>query len=193
MGNESSKAIRAIQDFQPQTAAEVATKERMLHLLETETGLFTRENQKQHFTTSTLILSTDYQEVLLIHHKLFNAWSWTGGHNDGNVNFKAVAIKEAQEETGLAEFQWFSPAIQSLDILPVAKHQRRGEPVKAHEHLNVAYILLADKKAPLQTNLVETNGVKWWPLKDLLKISNEPHMVPIYQKLIKRLPIEASS
>lgn len=180
--------MEAIQGYQPQTAEEGLTKEAILKLVQTESDLFSRSNPDYHFTTSTLIISEDYQEVLLIHHKLFNAWTWTGGHNDGNEDFKAVALKEAQEETGIQAFKWFSHDIQSLDIFPVAEHVRQGKEVAAHQHLNVAYILIADKKDPLIQNQEETNDIRWWPLEDLLKISQEPHMLLVYEKLLARLP-----
>ena len=37
----------------------------------------------------------------MIHHNIYNSWGWTGGHADGNSDLIKVAIKEAQEETGI--------------------------------------------------------------------------------------------
>lgn len=179
--------IQDIIDYQPQSVSESQMKEVILDLFSKEKNLFVRENQTAHFTTSTLIVSQDYQEVLLIHHKQFNTWTWTGGHNDGEEDFKMVALKEAQEETGIQEFSFLAPSIQSLDILPVDKHQKAGVNVPAHLHLNAAYILVANRSEQLVQNEEETNGVKWWPLKELLTVSSEQMMVPIYKKLLLKI------
>lgn len=181
--------ITAIANYQAQDDLEQVTQATILDLAKKEDNLFSRENQEAHFTTSTLIISKDFQEVLLIHHKLFDAWTWTGGHNDGEEDFRAVALKEAQEETGLQHFSWFSEDIQSLDILPVAAHERKGKHVPAHRHLNVTYILIADQHERLIKNEQETNGIQWWPIKDLLSICNEPKMTVIYQKLLNKIAI----
>lgn len=182
-------SISEIVNYVPKTPEEEEVKNKILALTKTEDKLFSRENEDCHFTTATLILSQDKEEVLLIHHKLFNSWTWPGGHNDGEEDFKKVALKEAQEETGLHDFQFLSPEIQSLDIFPVAAHEKAGKQIKAHDHLNVAYILIADEKSQLKVNEEETNGVRWWPLADLLTISNEPIMAPVYHKLLQQLKV----
>ena len=35
-------------------------------------------------------------------HKIYQSWAWTGGHNDGEGDFLAVALREAGHEYGAA-------------------------------------------------------------------------------------------
>ena len=58
----------------------------------------------------------------MIYHKIYNSWAWTGGHNDGDTNFLRVALKEAQEETGLKNINVISDDIFSIDVLTVNGH-----------------------------------------------------------------------
>jgi 8-oxo-dGTP pyrophosphatase MutT (NUDIX family) len=41
------------------------------------------------------------EKVLVVHHNIYNSWSWTVGRADGEEDLLAVAIKELKEETGV--------------------------------------------------------------------------------------------
>ena len=56
-----------------------------------------------------------------------------------------------------------SPAIASLDILPVWGHVKRGKWVPSHQHLNVSYLLVADESDALQIREGENSRVGWLP------------------------------
>ena len=81
---------------------------------------------------------------LMVYHELYRAWSWTGGHADGDPDLLAVAEKEAMEETGLPTVRPIVPELFSLELLSVAAHVKRGRHVSAHLHLNLTYLLEAD-------------------------------------------------
>lgn len=178
-------SIQLIENYQPCDVEEAKVKSDILTICQQEADLFTRDNRQNHFTSSALIISPDKKETLLIHHKIYNAWGWTGGHNDGDEDFKAVALKEAREETGLTNFKFLNNEIASLDILPVKEHLKHGELIAEHQHLNVSYILVADPAERLEWNEEETNDLKWWPLDKLIEVSGEAIMKPVYQKILK--------
>ena len=54
-----------------------------------------------HFTGSAWLVSADGQRVLLTHHRKLHRWLQLGGHADGEGDLAAVALREAQEESGL--------------------------------------------------------------------------------------------
>lgn len=39
--------------------------------------------------------------MLMVYHNIYDSWSWTGGHADGDEDVLHVAMKEAKEETGI--------------------------------------------------------------------------------------------
>ena len=148
--------------------------------------VLTRENQIAHLTSSGFVVNADGTQVLMAHHDIYKVWAWTGGHADGDGDLLAVALREAREETGVEHIQPLSPAIASLDILPVWGHVKRGKWVPSHQHLNVSYLLVADEKDPLREREGENSRVGWLPAERLLEYTNEWQMDGIYTKLLER-------
>lgn len=150
--------------------------------------LFNR-HKMMHFTASSMIFNDQLDRVLMIYHKLYNSWSWTGGHMDGDLNFLEVATKEAKEETGLINLKLYSETPVSIESLPVWFHIKHDKPISSHLHLNVSYVFIASDTEKLILNAVETEGLKWILIKDLKDYVSEPDMIPIYEKIIKRVMI----
>ncbi len=139
-----------------------------------------------HFSASAMIFNKDFSKTLMIYHKLYDSWGWTGGHLDGNKDFKAVALKEAKEETGLDNFKFLTEEPMSIEVLPVWFHVKKNQAISSHLHLNASYLLIADELDTLSVNEEETNGCKWIPIEEITSFVSEPEMMPIYEKLIKR-------
>jgi len=149
-----------------------------------EEELLTRENGMAHFTASGFILNKNLTKTLMIHHNIYQSWGWTGGHVDGETDLLYAAMKEAREETGVKAIIPLNEQIQALDIIPVWPHEKKGEPISAHLHLNVTYFLLADESDPLTIKEDENSDVKWIPLDEVSSYCSEPEMMLIYNKLI---------
>lgn len=137
-------------------------------------------------TSSGLILNKSLDKVLMIHHNIYNTWTWTGGNADGNNYMLEVALKEAKEETGISKVWPLTKEIISIDIIPVYGHVKRGKYVSSHLHLNISYILIADENEELILNEYETSAVGWVKTNNLDKYSNEPYLIEIYNKIISR-------
>lgn len=144
-----------------------------------------RSNEVAHITSSGFIMNKDLTKALVIYHKIYQAWGWTGGHADGDEDLLEIAIKEAKEETGLKKVKPLKKQMMSIDILPVWGHIKRGNYVTAHLHLNASYVLIADEEEHLIVNEEETGGLKWINADDIENYSTEPDLVVVYKKLIK--------
>lgn len=176
-----------IRAYVPQTPAEAADKEQILsYVNQWPDTILTRENTIAHITASGFVLSRDGEWVLMAHHNIFKVWAWTGGHADGEPDLLSVALREAREETGAGHIVPLSPAIASVEILPVWGHVKRGKYVCAHQHLNVSYLLTADREGPLTIREGENTGVAWLPAGRLLELTNEWQMDEVYMKLLER-------
>lgn len=55
----------------------------------------------RHIASNVLLLSSDYKKLLCLWHKKIKAWTFPGGHCDGNADIHAVAHNELAEETGI--------------------------------------------------------------------------------------------
>ncbi|NLL29984.1 MAG: NUDIX domain-containing protein, partial [Clostridiales bacterium] len=111
--------IDNIKNYIPYNEQEARDKETMLYAISNFNNLLTRENPLAHFSSSGYIVNKDRTKVLMIYHNIYDSWSWTGGHTDGDEDFLHVAIKEAKEETGIKHIKPVSENIFSLDVLPV--------------------------------------------------------------------------
>lgn len=175
-------------EFQPQCEQEQRDKEQMIAWMkQCPDTVLTRENPAAHMTASSMILTPDGSKALMVYHHIYRAWSWTGGHADGQDDPLAVARKEAEEETGVHALAFLSSKPASLEILPVWGHWKHGAYVCAHLHLNVSYLFTAPESAPLQENPSENSGVRWIPVSRLAEEVTERDMLPVYQKLIQRV------
>lgn len=145
-----------------------------------------RSNTIAHLTASGFIVNEARDRTLMIYHNLYRAWGWTGGHADGDSDLLAVALREAREETGVAA-RPLCGEIASLDVLPVFAHYKRGDYVPAHLHLCVSYLLVADETLTPRANPAENSGARWLPLQSIEAYCTEAHMLPIYDKLRRKV------
>lgn len=148
--------------------------------------VLTRKNEIAHLTSSGIILNDSMTKMLMIHHNIYKTWTWTGGHTDGESDLLAVSVKEAVEETGVKRIVPLMREIASIDIIPVYGHMKQDKFVSSHLHLNISYILLADENEGTIVNTNETSGVQWVDINMISTFSNEPYLVEIYNKLIKK-------
>lgn len=149
-------------------------------------GLLTRSFEIAHITSSSLIMNEDFSKALMVHHNIYQTWTWTGGHADGEKDLLATALKEASEETGVQSIKPYREDIFSLDILPVYGHQKNGRYVSAHLHLNASYLFIANEQTPLIVNEQENSAVAWIPWAEVPAYSNESFMIEIFNKILKR-------
>ena len=175
-----------IEAFAPYNEQEEADRRQMLADMTVFPDLLTRENATAHFTASCWVVNPDRTKVLMAYHNLYQSWAWLGGHADGESDLLSVALREANEESGIQAVP-VSPEIFSLEILHVAPHVKRGKFVSAHLHLNLTYLLEADAHDALRCKPDENSGVRWFRPDEVCAAVSEPPMRVIYQKLMDKL------
>ena len=184
----SMKIVEEIKKYRPCNEQEQRDKAVILAFLENNEDAFLRSNLLAHMTASSWIVNPERTKTLMVYHNIYDSWSWTGGHADGETDLLSVALREAREETGIAHVRPVSPEIFSLEVLTVDGHEKRGEYVPSHLHLNVTYLLEAEESDTLHICKEENSGVAWFTLEEALKASTEPWFVErIYKKLNGKL------
>ena len=177
-----------IAGYMPCCEQEERDKEFILNFLARNPDAFDRSNPVAHMTASAWVVNPARDRVLMVYHKIYDSWSWTGGHADGERDLLAVALRECKEETGAANVRPLSEDIFSLEVLTVDGHEKRGSYISSHLHLNVTYLLEADDRDALQVKEDENSGVAWFALDDALRASTEPWFVKrVYSKLNRKL------
>ena len=178
----------AIAAYTPCNAQEARDKAVILAFLASEPRAFFRDSLLAHMTASAWVVSGTWDKVLLVYHRIYDSWSWTGGHADGETDLLAVALREVREETGVEHLRPVTEDVFSLEVLTVDGHEKRGVYVPSHLHLNVTYLLQADEHDALRVCEAENSGVRWFGLDEALAASTEPWFVErIYKKLNEKL------
>ncbi len=180
--------IRTIlENYRPRNAQEARDRQEMLRLLDTGLDLWGREGPA-HFTASAWVVSPDRKHVLMAYHRIYRAWSWLGGHADGDRDLKKVALREVMEESGLKNVRLADPEPLSLEILTVDGHEKRGSYVSSHLHLNLTWLVEADMEEKLTGNEEENAGAAWYERDAAVAASSEEWFRErIYSKLNRRL------
>ena len=182
------RLIEEIEKYEPFNEMEERDKELILRALRREENVFSRENSLCHMTASAWISSPDRTKVLMAYHNIYDSWSWLGGHADGDTDLLRVALKEAEEESGLSKVKPLMQDIFSLEVLTVDGHMKKGKYVSSHLHLNVTYLLEADDREMVHAKEDENRGVRWFSPEDAVAASSEPWFREhIYSKLNEKL------
>ena len=177
-----------IKAYRPWNEQERQDQVLILDFLRKNSDAFYRTNLLAHMTASAWVVNPQRSKVLMVYHRLYDSWSWAGGHADGEEDLLAVALREVREETGVQRLRPVTEEIYSLEVLTVDGHEKRGQYVPSHLHLNLTYLLEAEEEQPLRVCEAENSGVAWFSLADALSASTEPWFVErIYKKLNEKL------
>lgn len=178
--------VERLDRFCPGNAQEEADRAEILRCLRGGAAVYGR-TAPAHLTASAWVVSPDRRQVLMAYHNLYDSWAWLGGHADSETDLLAVALRETREESGLTDVRPVSEDIFSVEILAVAGHEKHGQYVPSHLHLNVTYLLEADPAAPLRCKPDENSRVAWFSPEGALAASSEPWMRErVYRKLVEK-------
>lgn len=182
----NKKVYDVIDKYEPFDDEEKDEKEVMLDFIRNNEDVLTRDNKHGHFTVSLWAINTLRNKVLMIHHNIYNAWAWVGGHADGDDDFLHVALKELEEETGISNPKVLNDSICGLNIVTVDHHYRKGKYVPSHLHYDVEYMVEIDENEKLRVQEDENSGVEWLDFDTLMNSGIEEKMEPVYSKLIEK-------
>jgi len=114
-----------------------------------------------HITGSSWLVDTTGRRVLLTHHRKLNKWLQLGGHADGDGDVARVALREAEEESGLSDLI-VEPEIFDLDrhMIPA----RGNEP--AHWHYDVRFVVRASRNDAFVVSS-ESHELAWRDIVDV--------------------------
>ncbi len=169
--------LEQLKDYNTSYSEESVFVDQFLTLLQ-HPDAYQRHHLPGHITGSAWIVDPGHQAALLLHHGKLNKWLQPGGHSDGDENTLAVALREAQEETGVMNFTIPSETIFDLDIHPIP--ERKDMP--AHFHYDVRFLFYASRKDAIIVS-EESHDVKWIPFDELpIKTRNNSSILRMLEK-----------
>ena len=151
---------------------------RVTHFVRSYPDCFERSRMDGHVTGSAWVTSPRGDRVVLVHHAKLHRWLQPGGHADGESDVARVALREAEEETGLRSIVLASPAIYDVDVHEIP--ERKSEP--RHFHYDVRFRFFADPdEAPIVS--AESHDVRWLGVDELAASSPERSVERMVEKM----------
>ncbi|MFP7721813.1 NUDIX hydrolase [Lysobacter sp. A3-1-A15] len=139
-------------------------------LLEGSPG-FGRERLAGHFTASAWLVSQCGRRVLMTHHRKLGRWLQLGGHADGDRDLAQVALREAQEESGLPGL------VVDRELFDLDRHwiPERSD-VPGHWHYDARYVVTAGPDERYSVS-EESIDLAWVDIDTLSAVANPDESV----------------
>lgn len=168
MTEKSSALAAQLADYRRRWPLEEAVVAQFLGLLQDRENPFRRERLAGHFTGGAWLVSADGQRILMTHHRKLGRWLQLGGHADGDTDMAQVALKEAEEESGLPGLSVDGQAIFDLDRHWIP--ERRDAP--GHWHYDVRYVVRAGADENFAVS-EESLDLAWRPIAPMAVDADE--------------------
>jgi 8-oxo-dGTP pyrophosphatase MutT (NUDIX family) len=164
--------LELLRGYRAQGQDEIADVERVRALAEQAGNPWSR-SVPLHLTASALIVHPESGQVLLRWHQRQQAWLQVGGHGDpGESDALMIALREAREETGLADLApWPDGSIRQVVIVSVPA--AGTEP--AHEHADVRFILATRTPGAIRAENPDA-PLRWLPLREAHDLTSEANL-----------------
>lgn len=172
--------LQQLTNYEPADADEARHREEFVKLLTTAGAPFSRAYfEPGHVTASCFVVDPSTQRLLLHHHKRLGRWLQMGGHVEGDELPPQAALREATEESGLADLRLLRGSIVDLDVheIPAGK----GEPL--HRHFDVRYVAVTSSPASIARDDSESNALEWFAFDRADEVMNEPASTRAIRKI----------
>lgn len=138
---------------------------------------YLRDRTAGHFTASCWLVDRAGERVLLTHHRKLDRWLQLGGHADGDRDLARVALKEAEEESGL------SGLVLEGDIFDLDRHripEHKGVP--AHWHYDARFVIRAAGGEDFAVS-DESHALAW---RDIASLADDGDADPSLRRMARK-------
>jgi 8-oxo-dGTP pyrophosphatase MutT (NUDIX family) len=164
-----SPALELLRGYRPQGETETADVQQARALASSAEDPWLR-SLPLHLTASALVVHPGSGLVLLRWHQRQQAWLQVGGHGDpGESDPLAIALREAEEETGLPDLEpWPDAGLRQVAVVAVPASSR--EP--AHQHADLRFVLATQRPEAAHAESQDA-PVRWLSPGDALLLTTE--------------------
>ena len=174
-----NKLLSLLDNYTP-SRDEAAFKALMIDFVQKYPTCFERSLELGHITGSCFLINRHNTHALLTHHAKLDKWFQLGGHCDGESDVLAVAIKEAQEESGIHEIRPVTDQIFDIDIHLIPSNKKEA----AHFHFDVRFLLqVASDEEVVQS--FESKELKWIEKNLHVVPTDNPSVIRLFEKWIR--------
>jgi 8-oxo-dGTP pyrophosphatase MutT (NUDIX family) len=153
--------LRELRAWEPSDGLQAELRGAFLRHAQQHPNPTSRECLPDHLTASALVISSDTTKVMLCLHRKVGLWLQFGGHiEQSDATLADAALREAREESGLADVQLVHLFPLQLDRHPAPCSRR------ARYHLDVQFLAVVDAAATPHIS-EESIDVQWFEVDAL--------------------------
>jgi 8-oxo-dGTP pyrophosphatase MutT (NUDIX family) len=154
--DQRTALLNLLINYKANSAQEETAKQEIISFVLNNQQCFSRELTAGHITGSSWLLNAQEDAALLMHHRKLGRWLQLGGHCDGESDVLAVALREAQEESGVNNIIPISKEIFDIDVHLIPENSKEA----AHYHYDIRYLLKVNSNENILLN-DEANALLW--------------------------------
>lgn len=165
--DKRSTFCRQLSDYIARHPERSDVANRVLDFVCSTPDCFERSHAAGHITGSVWLLNPQGNKALLTLHRKLKLWVQPGGHADGDHDVLRVAMREAEEESGIGHLTALSPDIYDIDIHLIPARPACGEP--EHLHYDIRYLV----QAPHEDYRIsdESDALGWFTCDELHQLT----------------------
>lgn len=172
--------LERLKNYSQRYAEEVDTVSRFEEFINRCPDCFERSLEEGHLTGSAWLVDSSGEHVLLTHHRKLNIWVQLGGHADGDPDLAQVALKEAEEESGLEQLS-IEDEIFDIDIHKIPA--RKSDP--EHFHYDVRFVVKHSGDGQYTVS-EESHDLAWIKVSELEQKTSELSMLRMRNKWLNK-------
>lgn len=163
--------------YRPLDKKEEIYKQQILLFIDQYPDCFERTLHVGHITGSAWLINKTGDKALLMHHAKLGLWVQPGGHCDGDSDVLAVALREAQEESGISAIESVFEDIFDLDVhyIPASKKE------PSHYHYDIRFLMRVTTNDSYIKN-DESHELRWISKNRADLPTNERSVVRMFEK-----------
>ncbi|MCY4539629.1 MAG: NUDIX domain-containing protein [Chloroflexi bacterium] len=176
--------IRMLEAHQPADDKEASDIAMIKRLIAANPDILSMSCEVGHITASTMIVDRASRRTLLHFHKRLGRWLQVGGHIEYETDIAAAALREAREETGLTDLEFY-PAADAVPPVDIDVHTvPRRLKTPEHLHLDFRYLLLTRRPESLAPDAGESTLISWMSFDEALALVAE--IDPPLKRLLRK-------
>ena len=193
LSESHASIIRMLEAHQPADDKEASDIALIKRLIVANPDILSMSCEVGHITASAMIVDRASRRSLLHFHKRLGRWLQVGGHIEYETDVAAAALREAREETGLTDLEFY-PAADAVSPIDIDVHTvPRRLKTPEHLHLDFRYLLLTRRPESLAPDAGESTLIRWMSFDEALALVAEidPPLMRLLRKgqaLLRDLP-----
>ena len=190
LGGALAEICAMLDAHQPADDKEARDIQHIKRLIAAHPDILSMSCEIGHITASAVIIDMTTGRALLHFHRRIGRWLQVGGHLEYETDIARAALREAREETGLPDLEFFPPGEAPLPIDYDAHEIPQSGDIPQHLHLDVRYLLATRRPDALAPAAGESTRFRWLSPADALDegAAIDESLRRLLRKAFARLP-----